>query len=35
MSKKYLERNSGTGVSNKKVSSKFGMKILSKLGWSE
>lgn len=35
MSKKYLEQHSSTGVSNKKVVSKFGMKIMSKLGWSE
>jgi hypothetical protein len=35
MSKKYLEQYSSTGVSNKKVVSKFGMKIMSKLGWNE
>lgn len=35
MSKKYLEQFSGTGVSTKKVVSKFGSKILGKLGWNE
>jgi hypothetical protein len=35
MSKKFLERNSGTGVTNKKVKSAFGMKIMEKLGWKE
>jgi hypothetical protein len=35
MSKKYLEAHSSTGVSNKKVVSKFAMKIMSKLGWAE
>ena len=35
MSKKYYDRNSSTGVSREKVKSKFGMKILEKLGWKE
>lgn len=35
MSKKFMEINSSTGISNKKVKSKFGMKILNKLGWNE
>lgn len=35
MSKKYLQAQSSTGVSNKKVISKFAMKIMTKLGWQE
>lgn len=35
MSKKYLESISISGVSKEKVKSKFGSKILEKLGWKE
>lgn len=35
MSKKFLEQVSSTGISRKKVESKFGMKILAKCGWAE
>jgi len=35
MSKKYLISQASTGFSKEKVKSKFGAKILEKLGWKE
>jgi len=35
MSRKYMEAHASTGYSSKKVESKFGLKILEKMGWTE
>lgn len=35
MSRKYIESKSCTGYSSKKVESKFGMKMMAKMGWTE
>lgn len=35
MSRKFMEAHASTGYSSKKVESKFGLKILEKMGWKE
>jgi hypothetical protein len=35
MSRKFMEAHASTGYTSKKVESKFGLKILEKMGWKE
>lgn len=35
MSRKFMEAHASTGYTSKRVESKFGLKILEKMGWKE